>query len=224
MVSWVVLNFVLVIYSNDSQLTYSLIGPLAVARRVIWIRSVRPSVSRLSWNWLFTFYLELNMIWGTHVVVCMTELDFLKKHFCHQNGENRPSLAFFKCIERFSCFFFSIWSIIKVYINCCMPEQISYLVKLWFLRYEPKCSWPIRLQDFYIKYISRTKWWQAWIFACWYKFFEIKSWMKILRVCVVINGCAHSGCRTRKLWRAESREETNGANWFLVCWYKFRKT
>ena len=36
------------------------------------------------------------------------------------------------------------------YCNCCMLEQISYLGKFWFLRYGPKCSWPIRLQDFSI--------------------------------------------------------------------------
>ena len=31
-----------------------------------------------------------------------------------------------------------------------MLEQILYLGKFWFLRYGPKCSWPIRLQDFSI--------------------------------------------------------------------------
>ena len=34
------------------------------------------------------------------------------------------------------------------YCNSCMLEQISYLGKFWFLRYGPKCSGPIRLQDF----------------------------------------------------------------------------
>ena len=79
--NWDVLNFILVIYSNDSQLTYSLIGSLAVARKVLWIRSVRPFVRKISWNWLFNFFLELNMVWGPHVVLCMTELDFLKITF-----------------------------------------------------------------------------------------------------------------------------------------------
>ena len=36
------------------------------------------------------------------------------------------------------------------YCNSCMLEQTSYLGKFWFLRYGPKCSWPIRLQDFSI--------------------------------------------------------------------------
>ena len=34
----------------------------------------------------------------------------------------------------------------------CMLEQISYLGKFWFLRYGPKCSWPIRLQNFSINH------------------------------------------------------------------------
>ena len=87
MLSWVVLNFILVIYSNATQLTYSLIGLLAMARRVIWIRSVRPSVQKFSWNWLFSFFRELNMVLGAHVVLCMTEPDFLKKMFYAENGE-----------------------------------------------------------------------------------------------------------------------------------------
>ena len=70
--------------------------------------------------------------------------------------------------------------------------------------------------------ISRTKWWKSLIFfACWYKFIEIKSWLKNTGVDVVINGCAHSGRRALKL--AVSHEEVNGITWFLVCWYKFRK-
>ena len=36
------------------------------------------------------------------------------------------------------------------YCNSFMLEQISYLGKFWFLRYGPKRSWPIRLQDFSI--------------------------------------------------------------------------
>ena len=36
------------------------------------------------------------------------------------------------------------------YCSSCMLEQILYLEKFWFLRYGPKCSWPIRLRDFSI--------------------------------------------------------------------------
>ena len=120
MLSWVLLKFILVIYSNASQLTYFLIGPLAMARRVIGIKSVRPSVWRFSWNWLFLF-LELKMELGAHVMLCMTAPNFLEIIFCPKNGENRPSLGFFECIGKFSFFsrffdFFSILSIMKVFI------------------------------------------------------------------------------------------------------------
>ena len=55
------------------------------------------------------------------MLLCMTEPDFLKIMFCPQNRENMPSLWFFECIGKFSLFsqfkFFSIWSIMKVYIT-----------------------------------------------------------------------------------------------------------
>ena len=72
-----------------AQLTYSLIGLLAMAR---------------SWNWLFIFFRELNMMLGAQVVLCITEPDFLKKMFYSQNGENRPRPGFFECIGKFSFF------------------------------------------------------------------------------------------------------------------------
>ena len=37
-----------------------------------------------------------------------------------------------------------------MFLNSCMLEQISYLGEFWFLRCGPKCSWPIKLQDFSI--------------------------------------------------------------------------
>ena len=40
-------------------------------------------------------------------------------------------------------------------------------------------------------------------------------------VSVVKNGCGHSGLSTLKLVVAQ--EGIYGINWFLVCWYKFRK-
>ena len=98
------------------------------------------------------------MVLGAHVVLCMTEPDFLKKMVYPQNGENRPNPGFFECIGKFSFFLRSLFFISLVYneslyyCNSCMLEQISYLGKFWFLRYGPKCSWPIRLQDFSINH------------------------------------------------------------------------
>ena len=151
MLSWVLLNFILVIYSNASQLTYSLIGPLAMARRVIWIKSVRPSVWKFSWNWLF-FFLELKMDLGAHVMLHMAAPNFLEIMFFPKNGENRPSLGFFECIGKFSFFFSILWFFLNFvnnegfyYSNCCILEQNLYLWKFWSLRYGPRCSWSIRL-------------------------------------------------------------------------------
>ena len=66
---------------------------------------------------------------------------------------------FFECIGKFSFFsrffiFFLnlVYNESLYYCNCCMVEQISYLGKFWFLRYGPKCSWPIRLRDFSINH------------------------------------------------------------------------
>ena len=56
---------------------------------------------------------------------------------------------------------FFLNSIMKVCIVCCVPRQIPYYPKFLFVRYGPKCSQPIKLQDFLINYISRTK-----VFLC----------------------------------------------------------
>ena len=82
-----------------------------------------------------------------------------------------------------------------------------------------KCSRPIRLQDFLINYISRTKWWKSLIFACRYRFMENRSWLRNIGMGVVRNGCGHSVFRTLKL--AVCQGKMNEINWFLVCWYNF---
>ena len=156
MLRLVALNFILIIYSNATPWTCSLIRLLAMARSVIWIMSVRPTVQTFSWNWIFSFFRELNMVLGVHVVLCMTEPDFLKKMCYPQNGENRPSPGFFEWIRKFIFFLSSLFFISVIYneslyyCNSCMLQQVSYLGRFWFLRYGPKCSWQIRLQDFSI--------------------------------------------------------------------------
>ena len=50
-------------------------------------------------------------------------------------------------------------------------------------------------------------------FGCWYRFMEIKSWLKNIGVGMVKNGWSHSGLRTLKL--AVSLERINGINRFL---------
>ena len=66
------------------------------------------------------------MMLETHLKLCMTELDFPEKFFYYDN------------------------------IICCVSAQIPFLGKFLFSRYGPKCSQPIRLQDFLINHISRA--------------------------------------------------------------------
>ena len=73
-----------------------------------------------------------------------------------------------------------IWCIVKVSIMCYIPTQIPYLGN-WYQSYGAKYYLPIRLQNIYINYISEI----AWFFAYWYKFMEIKSWLKNIEVDVV---------------------------------------
>ena len=116
------------------------------------MNKVCPSVQKFLWNSLFSFFRELKMVLGTHVMLCMAEPDVLEKMFYSQNVENRPNPGFFECVGKLSFFFLVLNFFISVvynesYCNSCMLEQMSYLGKFWFLRYGPKRSWPIRLQD-----------------------------------------------------------------------------
>ena len=131
MLSWVVLNFILVIYSNATELTYSLIGLLAMARSVIWIRPVCPSVQRFSWNWLFSFFQEPKMVLGAHVVLCMTE----KKNLSPKWGKwAKP--RFLWMYRKVQFFFLILYFFISVvynesfyYCNSFILEKTSYLGK-----------------------------------------------------------------------------------------------
>ena len=40
---------------------------------------------------------------------------------------------------------------------------------------------------------------KAWVFTCWYRFMESRSWMKYIGVDVGKNGCGHNVLRTLKL-------------------------
>ena len=102
------------------------------------------------------FFLEWNMVLGVHVVLGMADLDFLKIMFCPKMGKIGQAQGSLN-VQESSVFFLVLYFFISVvyneslyYCNSCMLEQISYLGKFWFLRYGPKCSWPIRLQDFSI--------------------------------------------------------------------------
>ena len=92
-----------------------------------------------------------------------------KKLFLPQNWEKGPKMGlkqgFFNLMENLVINFYWIWYIMEIYIICCVPAQIPYLEKFLFLRNGPKCSQPIRLQDFLINVISRINWWNSLIFC-----------------------------------------------------------
>ena len=77
--------------------------------------------------------------------------------------------AFFR--KNFFCKMFHQFS-----LNLFYNEKLYYLLcscanhvlgKIFFLKYRPKCSQPMRLQDFSVNYFSRTNWWYSLIFAGW---------------------------------------------------------
>ena len=68
------------------------------------------------------FFLRTQYGVRAHVVLSMTELDFLKKIFYPENGENRTSRGFFERNRKFGVFsqfsiVLSVWSIMKVCIT-----------------------------------------------------------------------------------------------------------
>ena len=67
---------------------------------------------------------------------------------------------FFNIMKNFVINFYWIYFIIKTYIICCVPANIPCLGKFLFLRYGPKYSQPIRLQDSLINYIFRANQWK----------------------------------------------------------------
>ena len=109
------------------------------------------------------------MVLESHLKLCMTELDFLGNFFCPQNLENGPKMGqkqgFLNLLGNLVITFYWIWCILEIYIICFVPAQIPYLGKFLFLRYGPKCSQPIRLQDFLINHISRTNQWNSLVFC-----------------------------------------------------------
>ena len=117
----------------------------------LWCLPFRPSVRKFSWDWLISFF--WNSAWfflkvSEAYTLCVTEPDFFFfLNFVPKNGENGPKIGFLGFIGKFSHLFW-IWSMKKVHIICCILALTRYLGKIWFLRYGPKCSRPIRLQDF----------------------------------------------------------------------------
>ena len=125
-------------------------------KRVIWIRSIRSSIQKFSWNWLFSFFWELSMVLEAMWCCVWQSQIFWKKCFTPEMGKLGQAQGSLN-VRKVQFFFLVLYLFLSLvynessyYCNFCMLEQISYLEKFWFLKYGPKCSWRIRLQDFSI--------------------------------------------------------------------------
>ena len=112
-----------------------------------------PSIQKFSWDWLINcFGNSQHVARGPCGVVCDRDRFLERKNILDQKGgkwvKNRWKIGFLNLLENLVINFLWIWSIKIAYINCRILAQISYLGKTWFLRYGPKCFWPIRLKDF----------------------------------------------------------------------------
>ena len=145
----------------------------------------------------------LKPIWS-----CAWQPDFLEKSFAPKIGKMGQKQGFWNILKNLVINFYWICSLMKIYNIFYVPVQIPYLGRFLFLRYGPKCSQPIRLQNFLINHISRTNKEIAWFFACWYN----KSWLKKFWIGVTRNGCGQSGHRTQL---AVPQEWIDEMNWFL---------
>ena len=74
--------------------------------------------------------------------------------------------------------------------KCCKSLVLEICVKMFL---------PSQIAGFLNKLCLEQKDEKAWLFACWYKFIEIKNWLKNIGMGVLINGCAYSGCRNLEL-------------------------
>ena len=149
------------------------------------------------------------------MLLCMIELDFVEKKFLPQKWGKWAKQGFLNLLENLVINFFWIWSIKKVYINCCVLVQIQYLGSgSWNMGQNALGQSDCRI--FKSTIFLEQNYEKAWFFECCYRFMEIKSWLKNFRLGLIKNGCDHSGLKTLKL--AISQEGIYGINWFLVCW------
>ena len=123
---------------------------------------------------------------------------FWENAFCLQNWGNGPKIGlkyiFLNLKKNLVINFYWNCSIVKIHIICCFPVQVLYLRKSFFLR----CQNALSQSDSRIfksitcpEQINET----SSLYACWYKFTEIKSWLKPFWSVIVNNGCGKSGLR-----------------------------
>ena len=115
------------------------------------------------------FFLNFGMVLELYInKVVPDRAGFFSKTFLVPKIEKMgQSWVFLNSLKNFVINFSWICSMKKIILL-----MISFAVfKIVFLKYGPKSSQPANQSvGFIITYISKINWWNAWFFACWYKF------------------------------------------------------
>ena len=116
-----------------------------------------------SGNFIISFFLNFLHNGRDPYEVVHDRILIFWKFFCPTNLKKGPKMNQKQgfLLKNLIIYFCWICSIMKTYIIWCVPAQIPYLGNFLFLRYGPKCSQPIRLQDSLINHISRTNQWNS---------------------------------------------------------------
>ena len=131
--------------------------------------------------------------------------------FCPKSG---PEIrGCFNLLENLVIIFFWIWSIAKVFINCSILAQMPYLRKIWYVGQNALGQSDFRI--FKSTFSSEKIVEKAWFYACWYRFMEIKSWLK--KILQSARPKMRVSTLVSRLWShlAVSEEAIVGINWFL---------
>ena len=103
------------------------------------------------------------MVLESNLKLCVTESSFLEKFFSPQKlgklTQNGPKTGIFQFIGKFGHQFL----LNLIYMKFIIFAVFLHKSHIWenFCSYGPKCSQPIRLQDFLINRISRTNQWNS---------------------------------------------------------------
>ena len=110
------------------------------------------------------FFLNFGMELETHLKLWVTAV-FSRKKFLPQKfskwTENGSKTGFLNLLETLVINFYWICSIMKIYINCCVPTQIPYLGIFLLLWYGLKMSLANLIAGFFINPISIINQWNS---------------------------------------------------------------
>ena len=155
------------------------------------------------------------MVLEGHVVLCVTEPNFLKNFLHPKWGKWVQKRVFWICWKIWALIF-SEFSLYRTFILIIVFLHKSHTWEKsgsWDMSQNVLSQSDCRIFKSIISLKQNGE--RALFFACWYMFMEIKSWLKNFGVGVVKSGCGHSVHGTLKL--AVSLEEINRVNWFFWC-------